>query len=65
MGKGDKYRPMSITLTDFSAKWDLIFSKKCLHCEDGILIFIKADEPYHSDHYQCDYCDSTYNIGQV
>jgi hypothetical protein len=33
----------------------------CPHCKNGSLELVKGVEPYNTDHYQCNHCDSTYN----
>ena len=38
---------------------------KCNHCKKGKLEVIKGYEPYNIDHYQCNYCDSTFNIEEI
>ena len=34
---------------------------KCPYCNIGILESVKGNEPWDTDHYQCNNCDSTYN----
>jgi transposase-like protein len=37
----------------------------CPHCKKGILEKVLGDEPYTEDHYQCNKCDSTFNLEEV
>jgi len=39
--------------------------KICPHCKHGGLEFIKGNEPYDTDHFQCSLCDSTFNLEEV
>jgi len=36
--------------------------KKCKNCKLTNVVFIGADEPWHSDYWICPECDSTYNL---
>lgn len=37
---------------------------KCLHCNKGLLSFIKADEPFNIAHLRCEVCDTPYPFEQ-
>ena len=52
------------------------YDRPCLHCnphdektkefyQNGFLEYTKGNEPYSTEHYICDKCDSTYNIGEI
>lgn len=36
----------------------------CPHCEQDILVYCAASEPWSDEHLICPFCDSTYNIRQ-
>ncbi len=37
----------------------------CPHCKEGELEYISGVEPWSTEHYQCNRCDSTYCIGVI
>lgn len=57
--------PSWVEAFEYAYKLGLRRYLECKHCEDGILVYISANEPYNDDHYQCNICNSTYNLFEV
>jgi uncharacterized protein YbaR (Trm112 family) len=57
-------------------KYTSKYDRPCPHCNphdenttdyylNGFLLYTEGDEPYSTEHYICEKCDSTYNIGEI
>ena len=41
--------------------WCLKNFPECDHCKEGRVKFVRGYEPWSTDHYACELCNSTYN----
>jgi hypothetical protein len=71
---GKVYNTLDVEINTY--KYVSKYDRPCLHCnpheentkefyQNGFLLYTEGVEPYSTEHYVCEKCDSTYNIGEI